>query len=129
SNKGIIIGLLIGFCGVLLLFTGKGSINIAGNRMQLISFFVLTGGSICWAIGSLYSKYQPTEGSTSIKVAIQMLAAGAIAFIFAFTTGEHHAFAIAKITGSSIAAIIYLITFGSLVGYISYIWLLSVRPP
>ncbi len=30
---------------------------------------------------------------------------------------------------SSIYAILYLITFGSLIGYIAYIWLLKVRPP
>ena len=30
---------------------------------------------------------------------------------------------------SSIYAMIYLITFGSLIGYIAYIWLLQVRPP
>jgi drug/metabolite transporter (DMT)-like permease len=129
SNKWIIIGLLIGFLGVLLLFGEKGSLNLTGNRMQLIGFFILTGGSISWAIGSLYSKYKPVEGNTTMKAALQMLAAGVASFIFAFITGEHHHFHFSQVSMSSIYAVVYLIVFGSLIGYISYIWLLSVRPP
>jgi drug/metabolite transporter (DMT)-like permease len=129
SNKGVVLGLLIGFCGVLLLFAGGGNVNFTGNRMQLISFFVILGGSVCWAIGSLYSKYAPTEGDTTMKAAIQMLAAGLTSFLIAIVNGELLHFPWQQVTRSSFIAIVYLVTFGSLVGYISYIWLLSVRPP
>jgi drug/metabolite transporter (DMT)-like permease len=129
SNKWIIIGLLIGFFGVLLLFMGKGTVNFAKNRMQLIGFIILTAGSISWAIGSLYSKYQVTVGSTAMKASIQMMSAGIVSFLFAALANEYHDFAISSVTMESIKAVLYLITFGSLIGYISYIWLLSVRPP
>jgi drug/metabolite transporter (DMT)-like permease len=129
SNKWIITGLLVGFIGVLLLFAGKGTVNFTGDRMQLISFFVLTIGSISWAIGSLYSKYQQTEGSTAMKAAIQMMSAGVVSFFFAFIAGEYSTFSIHTISFESIKAVIYLVLFGSLIGYMAYIWLLSVRPP
>ena len=129
SNKLIIAGLLIGFAGVLMLFAGKGSIGITGSKMKIISFFVLILGSIGWAIGSLYSKYKKTDGSTIVKVAIQMLAAGIVAILTAVIINEQKGFALSQVSRTSILALIYLITLGSLVAYIAYIWLLSVRPP
>ena len=129
SNKMIVVGLLVGFAGVLLLFLGKGSINITGSSSTLISFFVLMAGTIGWAIGSLYSKYKHVEGSTTIKAAIQMLAAGFVSLLAAFITKEHKNFSWSQVSGTSILALSYLIVMGSLVGYMSYIWLLSVRPP
>lgn len=129
DNKWIIVGLLIGFIGVLLLFSGKGSVNFTGDKKQLTSFFIMIGGSICWAIGSLYSRYKIVEGTTTMKAAIQMLAAGIVSFLFAIIAKEHHHFTLSQVSWASIKAVIYLILFGSLIGYISYIWLLSVRPP
>jgi drug/metabolite transporter (DMT)-like permease len=129
SNKLIIIGLLVGFAGVLLLFAGKGSVNFKNNKMQLFSFFILLAGNICWAIGSLYSRYKPVEGSTPFKAAIQLIAASIASYIFALLNKEQDQFLIQQVSLTSIIAVIYLVLFGSLVGYIAYIWLLSVRPP
>lgn len=129
SNKMIIAGLLVGFAGVLLLVLGKGSINITGNSSTLISFFVLMLGTIGWAVGSLYSKYKKTEGSTTIKAAVQMLAAGITSLIVSLLTKEHQGFSIREVSSTSIIAVSYLIVMGSLVAYMAYIWLLSVRPP
>jgi drug/metabolite transporter (DMT)-like permease len=129
SNKMIVIGLLIGFAGVLFLFGGKGAFNITGNKMNLLSFLVLTVGTISWAIGSLYSKYKSVEGSTTMKAAVQMLAAGIAAMLVAFLTKEHQNFSFSQISATSLIALIYLIVMGSLVAYMAYIWLLSVKPP
>jgi drug/metabolite transporter (DMT)-like permease len=126
SNKLIIAGLLIGFAGVLVLFWGKGAVAITGDKMKLISFFVLILGSIGWTIGSLISKYKKTEGSTSVKVAVQMLSAGAVAF-FVSLFAEKDKFNVHNISAESMWGLIYLIIMGSLVAFMAYIWLLSVR--
>ncbi|MEO5682256.1 MAG: EamA family transporter [Chitinophagaceae bacterium] len=129
NNRYIIIGLLIGFAGVLTLFAGNNIFSVAGNKMILISFIVMLIGSFLWAAGSLYAKYTPAEGSTGMKASIQMMAAGFISLIPAFISGEQQHFSPAHVSQQAIMAILYLVSFGSLVGYISYIWLLSVRPP
>jgi drug/metabolite transporter (DMT)-like permease len=129
SDKFIILGLAVGLAGIIMLSANKNSINLQGNKMQLISFFVLLFGSILWATGSLYSKYTITNGSTSIKASIQMMAAGLTALLVSLFTGEFNHFSWSQITMSSFGAMLYLITFGSLVGFIAYIWLLDVRPP
>lgn len=129
SNKLILVGLLIGFGGVMMLFAGNGSLGVTGSRMKIISFFVLMVGSIGWAIGSLYAKYKKTDGSTIVKVAIQMLAAGIVGIIGGFIAGEQKKFELAQVSTTSILALIYLITIGSMVAYMAYIWLLGIRPP
>jgi len=129
SDKFIIIGLVVGLAGIVMLSANKGSINLRGDKNQLISFFVLLFGSTMWSIGSLYSKYTVTNGSTSIKASFQMMAAGLTALLVSLSAGEFNHFSWSQITMSSINAMLYLITFGSLVGFITYIWLLDVRPP
>jgi drug/metabolite transporter (DMT)-like permease len=126
SDKFIIIGLLIGFAGILLLFGGKKSLSIH-DKTQFNAFIVLLIGSMIWGMGSLYSKYAVSAGSTSIKASIQMMAAGVVSFIAALIAGEQHHFIWSQATTSSIYAMLYLVFFGSLVGYIAYVWLLSVR--
>jgi len=129
SSRSIILGLMIGFAGVILLFSGKNAFSFSGDKMKMISFIVMLVGSLFWAAGSLYSKYSTTEGSTTIKAAIQMLAAGLLFLLAGLVLGEHHNLNVSNISVQSWASLIYLITMGSLVGYMSYVWLLSVKPP
>lgn len=128
SNKGIIFGLLIGFAGVILLFAGRAAANLFDSPMKIISLAVLVCGTIGWTAGSLFAKYQKMEGSTMMKVALQMLAAGIAFSIASLIGGEHRGFEIAQVTTPSLLALLYLIFFGSMVGYLAYMWLLSVRP-
>jgi len=129
SNKWIITGLLIGFGGVLMLFVDKKTISFSGDKMKVISFFVMILGTISWAIGSLYSKYKKVEGSTGMKASIQMMAAGLVSILVGLIIGEHYRVIWSNISWGSVLALLYLIVMGSLIGYMAYIWLLSVRPP
>lgn len=129
SNKWIIAGLVIGFAGVLLLFIDKKLTGISGSYNTLLSIVVLTIGTIVWAIGSLYAKYTDMEGSAAMKASIQMMAAGALALIIGLIIGEQNRMPHPYITTNSLLAVLYLITMGSLVGYMAYVWLLEVRPP
>lgn len=129
ANKQIIVGLLIGFAGVLSLFAGNTELHFLDNKLQLISFIVLVVGSISWATGTLYAKYSPAQGSTGMKASIQMLAAGTVSMITGIGSGELQHFAWSNVSTGAILAVAYLITFGSLIGYMSFVWLMSVRPP
>ncbi len=129
SNKWILIGLLVGFGGVLLLFGDKKSLSLYGDPMKLISFFVVLGGTICWAIGSLYSKYTPVDASPAMKAAVQMLAAGVLSVLTGLIIGEQNQLQQTAVSQDSLLALVYLIIMGSVVAYMAYVWLLEVRPP
>jgi drug/metabolite transporter (DMT)-like permease len=128
SDKFTILGLLVGFAGIILLFNGKASFNLH-HKAQLIAVAVVLIGGFLWAAGSLYSKYSGAKGSTIMLASIQMMAAGIAGIITSLIAGETTHFVWSAVSMSSIYAILYLITFGSLIGYIAYIWLLKVRPP
>ena len=129
SNRLITGGIALGLAGIVMLSLSRGSINLAHNRNQFTSFLVLTGGTVLWSVGSLYSKYSATSGSTSIKASFQMMAAGLFALLISVVSGEYGRFSWNQVTLHSVEAMLYLVTFGSLVGYIAYVWLLDVRPP
>lgn len=129
SNKLIILGFITGFAGVLLLFAGKGTSSFSENKLKLVSFFVLLSETIGWAIGSLYSKYKKVDISITMKAAVQMLAAGMAALLTGLITNEQENLIVRNISLESAFALLYLIIMGSLVTYMAYIWLLSVRPP
>lgn len=128
SDKFTLLGLVVGFAGILLLFDGKTNFDLY-HKAQLIAVAVVMIGGLLWAAGSLYSKYSGAEGSTVMLASIQMMAAGIAAFITSYIAGEPKTFLWSNVSMSSVYAVLYLITFGSIIGYIAYIWLLQVRSP
>lgn len=129
TSRNTIIGLIVGFIGVILLFSEQTSKALGtGNGHQVIGLIVLIIGAMAWAGGSLYSKYKSTSKSATVNTAWQMMAAG-IAFLpSSFINNEWSSFNVQAVTTSSWLSLIYLITMGSLAGFSAYVWLLQVRP-
>jgi len=128
SNRSTVAGLIIGFLGVILLFSQSlpELFSSSGHSAQITGMIILVIGSISWAGGSLYSKYK-SSGSATVNTTWQMLAAG-IAFIpFSFITGEWKGFHLQEVPASAWLSVLYLVTMGSLAGYSAYVWLLQVR--
>lgn len=128
KSRDTIIGLIVGFAGVVLLFSESTVKAFSeGNAFQFFGLVILIIGSISWSGGSLYAKYKST-GSTSVNTAWQMVAAG-IAFLpFAFISGEQKNFQWQSVSINTWLDLSYLIFFGSLAAYSAYVWLLKVRP-
>lgn len=128
TSRNTIMGLIVGFIGVILLFSEQTSKALGtGNGHQVIGLIVLIIGAMSWAGGSLYSKYKSTSTSATVNTAWQMLAAG-IAFVpGSFINNEWSSFHIQSVTASAWFSLFYLITMGSLAGFSAYVWLLQVR--
>lgn len=120
SIKGWL-GLLIGFGGVALLVLT----NSKGGSIDMLGAGLLMIGSISWAAGSVYSKGFKASGSTVSHIAIEMLAGGAGLTIFGLLVGEASQL---RFTSKSAGAMIYLIIFGSIIGYSCYIYILKKWP-
>jgi len=128
SNGLILGGVLVGFAGILSLF-GLGSSPWGQDlSAQVYAMLLLLAGCISWAAGSLYLKYRPASVSTTLGAGIQMLAAGAFSLLVSWQQGEWSEFSFSAVHPRSWAGLAYLIGFGSLVGYLSYVWLLRIRP-
>lgn len=130
GNRYIIWGLILGLIGIILLFSEQLSLFFSGHigRQQVIALIVLAIAPSTWAIGSLYSKYNTKESHNIwVTVGWQMLIAGIAFSIGGFVNGDFKTIHWQTIPKESIASIVYLIFFGSLAAYSSYIWLLKVR--
>ncbi|MHA4843215.1 EamA family transporter [Flavitalea antarctica] len=130
KSRNIITGLLIGFIGVIVLFSNNvtEALSGTGSMLQIIATASLVIGSISWAGGSLYSKYKTSGQSNAVNTAWQMLSAGLLFSVLSFSSGETKTFEVAAVTTTGWLSLAYLVVFGSLIGYSSYVWLLSVRP-
>ncbi|WP_447640087.1 MULTISPECIES: EamA family transporter [Chitinophagaceae] len=130
GNRYIIMGLVLGLMGILFLFGEQLSSFFSGSigKPQVIALIVLSLAPATWAIGSLYSKYNTTESNNIwVSVGWQMLVAGIAFSIGGFVNGDFKTINWQTIPKESIASVVYLIFFGSLGAYSSYIWLLKVR--
>ena len=125
ATRSAIGGVALGAAGVAVLFWPK----VAGAEqlgwMQLVACVTLLGSSFCWAFGSVLSRRWKVAVDPLTAAGWQMLSAGIIDFILGLALGQHRR-AVWNATG--IAAIAYLVVFGSLVGYSAYIWLLRHVP-
>lgn len=128
SNGLILTGVVMGFAGILWLFGGNTFSIGQDMDVQTFAMLALMGGCLAWAAGSLYLKYRPARTSTTMGAGIQMLAAGLFSLAVSWQQGETAAFAPSEVSAQSWFGLAYLTTFGSLIGYLSYVWLLKIRP-
>jgi len=124
---GVIVGLMLGFAGVTLLI---GSIeNIGENSMIIPGATIVMFGSFLWATGSLYSRSTETSSSQLQAAAMQMIAGGILFLLASLITGEWTRVMLDQVSPRSILSWFYLIVFGSIVAFSSYIWLLKQSTP
>jgi drug/metabolite transporter (DMT)-like permease len=119
-KRMMFVGLALGLIGIAILI-GAGS----RGHVPPAGALVLMVGSISWAIGSILTRHTERPRSAFVYSALQMLAASAAFTIMAFASGELRAFSVDRVTLGGIAGWVYLIIFGSLIGYTAYIYLLG----
>jgi drug/metabolite transporter (DMT)-like permease len=116
-------GIVLGLAGVGVLFGAPehGDRHVAG-------WVVLVLASVSWAVGSLYSR-SAVLPAPLLATGMQMLAGGALLLVAGLVTGEARQIDPASYSTRSVLAVVYLILFGSLIGYSAYVWLLRVTTP
>lgn len=128
SSFKLITGLIVGFCGVLILFWDIELLQVS-HKGALTALIIAIGGVLCFSIGSLYSKYATFKGNIILVVAIQMIFVGVLAIATSICIGENFPTSSNISLTKSALGLTYLIIIGSLVAYFAYVWLLKVLPP
>lgn len=123
----VVIGLLMGFAGMVLLV---GPSHLGGSeRVDPRGAAILVFASFAWACGSLYSKHGGMPSSPILGVAMQSFGGGVILLLAGMITGEFHAVHFGAISLRSWIALSYLIVFGSGIGFSAYIYILHKSTP
>ena len=114
-----LLGLAFGFAGILVL-NGGGSISLRG-----FDGWAILIAPIAWAVGSLWSRRLPMPKGL-MSAACQMLLAGGFMFLIALARGERLS---QPVSPAALAALGYLIAFGSLIAFSAYAFLLRATRP
>ncbi len=122
-----VLGILVGFCGVLLLVQGRGQAATVETTWPGVLAVIAAG--ISWASGSLYNRYSHNSASPWMNAASQMLCGGAALLALSALLGEPARWHWAQVDRRSVLALIYLVIFGSWVGFSAYVWLLKATTP
>lgn len=131
SGKRVLLGLLIGFSGIVLFFLFAA--HPPGNNVPAlwkgIGYAVLFVSGLLWAAGSLYAKNRtPAHLGNTLTTAIQLIAAGVFSGLIGAMTGEWQHFSFAAVPVNAWLGLLYLMLMGSVVAYLAFTWLLSIRP-
>ena len=120
-------GFLMGLIGVFLLI--DPSAFLGTQREGVIAIIAILGGSISWAVGSLYGRDVDSPSDPFMSTAIQMTMGGVLLCVGGLTIGERIVFSAEMLTLRSLSAWLYLIVFGSFIAFSAYIWLMRNTSP
>ncbi len=120
-------GLLAGFVGIFIL-VGPSELSGSTSKLNPVGVVALLSACLFWASGSIYSKTADLPKSSLMNTGAQMLMGSVSLFIISLITGELHNWDITAVSARSIYGLSYLIFVGSLVGFVSYGWLLQNAP-
>jgi drug/metabolite transporter (DMT)-like permease len=124
SRRGLA-GVALGLTGIVILFWPKFEHRGTLGIMQLVASSTLLFSSMCWAIGSVLSRKWQMKVDPLTATGWEMSFAAIGNSIVAVVTGQHHRIVL---THRALMAVLYLVVFGSWVGYTAYIWLLKHVP-
>lgn len=122
-NYLVAIGLILGLAGVVLIFSHD--IKQLVNKDYLSGILSIMMLVIFWSLGSVYSKYKRLNVNPLMGAAVQMFVGGIIQTVAGISLGEVSRF---SFDTNSLIAFIYLFAIASIIGYSSYIYMITHLP-
>jgi drug/metabolite transporter (DMT)-like permease len=125
----VFVGLALGLVGLALLIGPDVLAAREAGHADLWAVLVPVLGSFFWALGSIVSRYAARPASSQLATGMQMLAGGAAFLAVSGLLAEPRHFALHAVASTSVLGLVYLVTFGSLLGFTAYIYLLGATTP
>jgi drug/metabolite transporter (DMT)-like permease len=123
-SRLMIVGLVVGFVGVLVIFYDY----LAQLQSKSFVFGVVLAllSTLSWSFGTVYTARQKPPVDILYSVGLQMLIAGILVLIVCAITGQY--INPADVNQASWIALSYLVVFGSLVAYSAYVFVIGKLP-
>lgn len=119
----IVVGTILGMAGMLLMFS-EHLADLARMEYRLGVFWTLVA-VVSWASGSIWLKHKHQQSNPFVNAAFQMLAGGLFCLLLSLFTDDWQSVIWSDKTAY---ALLYLILFGSLLAYASYLYALRKLP-
>ena len=123
------LGLIIGLVGVALLLKPGSVQSVSGEGSSTVIFymFMVLIGNIGWALGTFLAPRFPLPNNALVFTAYELLAGSVSLTLAGFIKGEELG---DFLDGSNWSWLwfAYLVTFGSIIAYTAYLWLVQNAP-
>ncbi len=116
--RAALAGVIVGFGGLVILVRPSGGAPLWGLLLVVLA-------AAMWATGSFVSRRLPLPEDSFAVTSYEMLFGGLILLPIGLATTQPH---FSEFSGRSIFGFFYLVTFGSVVGFTAYVWLLDNAP-
>lgn len=120
-NLRLVLALIVGFAGIALLSAPVWSSGVAADVVSVVTLLV---ASISWAGGMVLQSRRPVDLSNTVSAGYQQLAGGLTFLLLAWLIGEPRPMP----SGPAWLALGYLIVFGSLLAFTSFVTALQRLP-
>ncbi|MDX6297754.1 MAG: hypothetical protein QOI51_1611 [Nocardioidaceae bacterium] len=121
-RRRTVMGVLLGFAGLVGLITASG----IGGDVKVVPCLVIVFATLCWSFGSWSMPRLGLPKDPFVTTVYEMLTGSGFLAVFALLHGEdilpHGG------TTHSWLAWAYLVTFGSVVAFTAYVWVLDAAP-
>ncbi len=121
-TRRVVLGAGVGLSGVAWLLTSQG---LKGEPGLLLPSLAVFGASLSWSCGVVFSQRLDLPSDAFRRAGMQMACGGLLLAVLSLALGEPFHIQWAAITAKSAAAMAYLVTFGSILAFGCYIWLLK----
>ncbi len=121
--KKVMMGLLLGFAGLVIIF--QDNLKMLSNTAYLTSIIMLVAANIFWALGSVYSKRNPVKINLLFGAGLQMLCCGSVSAAVGIFKGE---LSDLTLTNEGVFSFFYLLVAGSIIGYNCFVYCLQELP-
>ncbi|MDB5240498.1 MAG: hypothetical protein JWP57_1123 [Spirosoma sp.] len=121
-------GLVIGLIGIYFLIKPDKLQGTGGIHANLIGAGLVTFGNFSWAIGTLLAP-RVSLPSATISSGIQMLVGGVLLLLISLCIEPVTPWSLLDAPAKAVGSMIYLVIFGSIIGFSSYAWLARNASP
>jgi len=113
-------GIAVGLAGMIYLYSPSG-----GQELPLVPTLFGVLSSLAWAFGAIVQRRLAASDLVQMS-AMQMLVAAVVLAAMSVVSGER--LLLAQFTPASLGALVYLVLFGSIVGFSAFLWLMNNVP-
>ena len=128
SNNSVLVGVMMGFIGIICLFYDQLHQLKTSTPMTIMGSLGVVISVICWVAGTLYHQSIITSGSIFTNLSWQLIWAAMIGLLISLMMDEFAQFSLHSVSLQSWLALLYLAIAGSIIAFVAYTWLLTQRP-
>ncbi|MBX5438386.1 MAG: EamA family transporter [Thermoflavifilum sp.] len=124
-KTGLYVGMILGLAGIVVIFSPE--IFLRPSRGFMLGALLILCSVMSWSGGTIYAAKHPVKLPLLYATGWQMLLGGISLMPICLVTRQY--IPLQHLAASAWWAIGYLIVFGSMIGYVAYVYAISTLPP